>query len=59
MSVPPQAGANPTWSWQPGEVVTDRVSVQVKPGTPAGSGGSIGEDETAPATVGKSDSQSG
>ena len=33
---PPQNGANPTWSWTPGEVVVDRVDLQVaeaaKPG---------------------------
>jgi len=33
---PPQNGANPTWSWMPGEVIVDRVDLQVaeaaKPG---------------------------
>ncbi len=33
---PPQKGANPTWSWTPGEVIVDRVDLQVaaaaKPG---------------------------
>jgi hypothetical protein len=26
---PPQAGGNPIWSWQPGEVIVDRVELQV------------------------------
>lgn len=33
---PPQDGINPTWAWQPGEVVADPVTLVVPPGTPPG-----------------------
>lgn len=33
----PQAGANPTWSWQPGEVVVDSVVLPIPVETPPGS----------------------
>lgn len=33
---PPQDGINPTWAWQPGEVVADPVALVVPPGTPPG-----------------------
>jgi hypothetical protein len=33
---PPQDGLNPTWVWQPGEVVADAVTLVVPPETPPG-----------------------
>ncbi|HEX9115329.1 MAG TPA: hypothetical protein VGA61_04620, partial [Anaerolineae bacterium] len=33
----PQGGANPTWSWQPGEIVADQAVLAVPPDTPPGS----------------------
>ncbi len=32
----PQGGNNPTWSWVPGEIVVDRVQLQVKADAPPG-----------------------
>ena len=32
----PQGGANPTWSWQPGEMVADRAVLNIPSGTPPG-----------------------
>jgi hypothetical protein len=32
----PQNGARPTWSWQPGEIITDEIALKIPADLPAG-----------------------